>query len=154
MTRFENKSVAALGLVILAICIIVQTTSAKDYSTAETVAKNLLIDPANNLGILSANVSINDQQVTISCITHISVQEEGAPLAEFGTFLGGVLGIYMSLVSAEPDVGDLVIVMKNKNQPTVSTLSCPKSWIIGLDDMNADAVQQLMTKVFLTMKKA
>jgi hypothetical protein len=151
---FGNKLVATLGLLALAMCIIASTVSATDYSAAETVAENMLLDPANDLGITDADVSINTQQVTINCITQISVQETGAPLEEFGKFLGGVLGTYISMVNAAPEVGDLLIVMKNNNQPTVATLSCPKSWITGLDLTNENAAQELITKVFLTMKQA
>ncbi len=142
------------GLLVLAMCIIAPNVSATDYSAAETTAENMLLDPANNLKITSADVSINTQQVTINCITQISVQETGAPLEEFGTFLGGVLGTYISLVNAAPEVGDLLIVMKNQNQPTTATMTCPKSWVTDLDLTNENAANELIFKVFQTMKEA
>jgi len=153
-TKFVNKFVAAFDLLVLAMCIIAPIVSATDYSAAETVAENMLLDPANNLGIKSADVSINTEQVTINCITQISVQGTGAPLSEFATFLGGVLGTYISLVNAAPEVGDLSIVMKNQNQPTTATMTCPKSWVTGLDLTNENAANELIYRVFQTMKDA
>jgi hypothetical protein len=147
-----NKLAAAVGLLVLSTCIIAPTVSATDYSAAETAAENMLLDPANNLRIESADVSINTEQVTFNCITQISVQETGAPLEQFGTFIGGVLGTYISLVNAAPEVGDLLIIMKNQNQPTTATMSCPKSWVTGLDLTDEKAVNELMLNVFQTMK--
>ncbi|VVB71165.1 Uncharacterised protein [uncultured archaeon] len=134
--------------------LIMPTISAADYSSAETVAKNMLLDPANNLGIQSADVSISTKQVTFNCITHLSVHETGAPLAEFGAFLSGALGTYISIIKAVPEVGDLLIVMKNSDGPTTSTMICPKAWVTGLDLTNENAVNELMLKVFQTMKNA
>lgn len=150
--KFANKLVSTLGMFALITCIITPTVSATDYSKAEKVAENMLLDPANNLGITSADVSINTEQVTFNCITQISVQETGAPLEQFGTFLGGVLGAYISLVKAAPEVGDLLIIMKNRNQPTTATMTCPKNWVQGIDLTNENAANDLMLKVFQTMK--
>lgn len=152
--KFVDKLVAVFGLLVLAVCIIAPNVSATDYSTAETLTEETLLDPTYNMGISSADVSINTQQVTFNCITDISVQETGAPLEEFGTFLGGTLGLYISLVKAAPEVGDLLIVMKNNNQPTVATLSCPKRWVQDIDMTNEDAINELMMNVFQTMKEA
>jgi hypothetical protein len=150
ITNFGNKLVAVLGLLV---CIIVPTI-ATDYSAAENRAENMLLDPANNLGIVNADVSINTEQVTFNCITQLSAQETGAPLEQFGTFLGGVLGTYISVVNAAPEVGDLLIVMKNQNQPTTVTMTCPKSWVTDLDLTDEKAVNELMLMVFQTTKEA
>lgn len=151
--KLVSKLIAAFGLLVLAMCIIAPNALATDYSAAEIVAEKMLLDPANKLGITNADVSINTQQVTINCITRLSVQETGAPLESFGTFLGGVLGVYISIVNAMPEVCDLLIVMKNSNQPTVATLSCPKSWVSGID-LNNEAAAQLIVNVFMTIKEA
>ncbi len=152
--KLVNKLAVVFGLLALAVCIIPSNVSATDYSAAETLTEETLLDPTYNMGIVSADVSISTQQVTFNCITDISVQETGAPLEEFGAFLGGTLGLYINLVRAAPEVGDLLIVMKNRDQPTVATLSCPKSWVKDIDITNEDAVNELMMNVFLTMKDA
>jgi hypothetical protein len=144
---------AALSLIVLIMCIIAANVSAKDYSKSETSAEKMLLDPAYNMGILSADVSINTQRVTFNCITDISSQDPDAQLGQFWTFLGGTLAIYKGLVNAAPEVGDLFIVVKNNNQPTVTTLSCPKSWVKDIDT-NEDAINELMMNVFQTMKEA
>ncbi len=144
----------AAVLVMSAICVIAPNALATDYSAAETAAEKMLLDPANELGIKNADVSINTQQVTINCITQISAQETGDPLESFGKLLGGVLGVYISIVNALPEVGDLLIVLKDSNQPTVTTLSCPKSWVRDIDLHNEAAAQQLIGKVFMTIKEA
>jgi hypothetical protein len=141
---------ASLSLFVLVICIIAANVSAKDYSKSETFAEKMLLDPAYNMGILSADVSINTQQVTFNCITDISSQDPDAQLGLFGTFLGGTLVIYKGLVNAAPEVGDLLIVAKNNNQPTVVTLSCSKSWVKDIDVTNEDAMNELMAKVLST----
>ncbi len=151
-TKILNKLVASFALLVLAMCTIVPNISATGYSAAEIVTENLLLNPANDLGIKSADVSINTRQVTINCITQISVQESGAPLGAVGKFLAGVLGTYVSLVNAMPEVGDLLIVWKNRNQPTVVTFTCPKSWVIDLDTV--DAADTLLYKVIMTAKIA
>jgi hypothetical protein len=149
--KFVNEMAAISGLMILAIYIFTPTSSATDYSPYERVAETMLLDPTYDLHIISADVSIDTQQVKIDCITDISVKETGAPFGEFATFLGGVLGMYMQTVNAVPEVGDLLIVTKNRNQPTVATFSCPKSWITSLDTKNVDAVNELIYKVFMTV---
>jgi hypothetical protein len=131
--------------------VIAPTVSATDYSAMESYTKNLLLDPAYNLRITNADVSINTQQVTINCITQLSVQDTDAPFKEVGTFLSGVLGVYMAIVNSAPEVGDLLIVMKNFNEP-VATFSCPKSWVTDVDPANSDASLVLMAKVLETMK--
>ena len=146
--------IVSIVLMVMAMCIIAPNVSATDYSTSETLTEKQLLDPANNLGIVSADVSINPQQVTINCITQPPIQESGAPIESFTTFLGGVLAIYNSLVRAAPDVGDLLIIVKNENQPNVATFSCPKSWIINLDPTNEDAVQELIFKVLATYERS
>lgn len=153
-TKSVNKLVVALGLISSILCTIAPGVSATNYSGLETLTEEKLLDPANNLRITSADVSISPEQVTFNCVTDVSVQETGAPLEQFGTFIGGTLGLYIALVNAAPEVGDLLIIMKNRDQPTVATLSCPKSWITGIDLTDADAVNQLMMNVLLTMKEA
>jgi hypothetical protein len=145
-----RSSIVSIVLMVLGMCIIAPNVSATDYSTSETLTEKKLLDPANNLGIVSADVSIDTQQVTINCITQLTIQETGAPIESFTTFLGGVLTTYYSIVSAAPDVGYLLIIVKNENQPNVATFSCPKSWINDLDPTNKDAVQELIFKVLAT----
>jgi hypothetical protein len=152
--KSANELVSSLGMPALIVCVITPTISATDYSKAGKAVENMLLDPANNLGITSADVSINTEQVTFNCITQISVQETGAPLEQFGRFLGGVLGTYISLVKAAPEVGDLLIIMKNHNEPTTATFSCPKSWVSNIDLTNENAANELILKVFQTIKSA
>lgn len=140
-----------VGLLALAACV-TSSISAKDYSAAETFMEGKLLDPTYGMGISSADVSINEQQVTFNCITDISVPETA--LEQFGMFLGGTLGLYSVIVNTMPEVGDLLIVIKNKNQPTVATLTCPKSWVEGIDLTNEDTANALIFDVFSTMKKA
>jgi hypothetical protein len=135
---------------IVLMMLFLASVSAKDYSRMETVAEEQLLDPANNLGIISADVSINPQQVTVNRVT--SIQETDAP-TEIGAFLDGILGLYSSLVSAAPEAGDLLIVMKT-NEPTATTFTCSRSWIIDVDPMNTDALEQLLYKVSTTLKRA
>lgn len=151
--KFTKGLPSSLVMLALIICTITLPVTATDYSKAEKVAENMLLDPANHLGILSADVSINTDQVTFNCVTQISVQETGAPLEQFGTFLGGVLGTYISLVKAAPEIGDLLIIMKNQNEPSTVTMTCPKNWVQEIDLTNENAANELMLKVFQTMKK-
>jgi hypothetical protein len=53
-----------IAALILAVCFTAIPVLATDYPKMEKSAENLLLDPAYNLGITSANVSINPQQVT------------------------------------------------------------------------------------------
>jgi hypothetical protein len=145
--------IVSIVLMVLGMCIIAPNVSATDYSKSETLTEKRLLDPANNLGIVSADVSINTQQVTINCITQLPIQETGAPIEAFTTFLGGILATYCPLVSAAPDVGDLLIIAKNEKQPTLATFSCPKSWINDLDPTNKAAVRKLIFKVLATYER-
>ena len=141
-------------LLMLATFIVVPTMLAADYSAAEPVVEDMLLDPEYNLPIESADVSISTQRVVFDCITDITVQETGAPLAQVGEFVGGALGAYYTLLKSAPDVGDLVIIMKNKNQPTTATMTCPKSWINSVDLTNADDANGLIYKVIATSEEA
>ncbi len=143
----------ALVLLMLVTCTIVSTVSATDYSAKETATENMLLDPEYNIPIKSVDVSISTEQVVFDCITDISVQETGAPLGQFGAFLGGVLGMYYLVVDSSPEVGDLTIIMKNKNQPTKLKMTCSKIWIKSLDMTNEDDANNLIYKVFLTAEK-
>lgn len=142
-----------LVLLMLVICTIVSTISATDYSAAETATENMLLDPEYNIPIKSVDVSISNEQVVFDCITDISVQETGAPLEQFSMFLGGVLGMYHIIVSSSPEVGDLTIIMKNKNQPTKLKMTCSKSWIKSLDTTSEDDANNLIYKVFQTAEE-
>ena len=138
---------------MLVICTIMSTISATDYSAAETTTENMLLDPEYNIPIKSVDVSISTEQVVFDCITDISIQETGAPLEQFGAFLGGVLGMYYLVVNSSPEVGDLTIIMKNQNQPTKLKMACPKSWIKSLDITNENDANNLIYKVFQTAEK-
>ena len=142
-----------LVLLMLVICTIMSTISATDYSAAETTTENMLLDPEYNIPIKSVDVSISTEQVVFDCITDISIQETGAPLEQFGAFLGGVLGMYYLVVNSSPEVGDLTIIMKNQNQPTKLKMACPKSWIKSLDITNENDANNLIYKVFQTAEK-
>ena len=124
---------------------------AGDYSAQEDVAEKLLLDPDFNLGLDSAEVSIDTQQVTFNCITN----HKGAPdaLGQFGHFVTGALVVYSGLVNSAPEVGDLVIVWQEANQPTVGTMTCSKSRIKEVDTTSEEAMSELMAQVILTMKK-
>lgn len=125
---------------------------AEDYSDQENVAENLLLSSDFNLGLDSAEVSIDSQQVTFNCITN----HKDAPdsLGQFGHFVTGALVVYSGLVNSAPEVGDLVIVWQEANQPTVGTMTCSKSRIKEVDTTNEDEMSELMAQVFMTMKKA
>lgn len=61
--------------------------------------------------------------------------------------------VYLIIIKAGPDLGDLLIVMRNFDQP-VSTFTCPKSWVSGLELTDSEAFQQLVIKVLMTSKNA
>lgn len=149
-TEFVNKFVAAVGLLLLAMCIIAPNVSAADYSAAESVVEDMLLDPEYSLPIESVDVSISTEQVVFDCITDITVQEKGAPLGQVSVFVGGALGAYYQIVNSAPNVGDLVIIFKNRNEPTAVTMTCPKSWINSVDLTNADDANGLIYKVIET----
>jgi len=137
-------------LLVLAVCILMPA-SAEDYSDQENVAENLLLSPNFDLELNSAEVSIDTQEVTFNCITN----HKDAPdaLGQFGHFVTGALVVYGSLVDSAPEVGDLMIVAQEANQPTVTTMTCSKSRIKEVDTTSEDAMSELMAQVILTMKK-
>lgn len=145
----------SIVLLSLAMCALMPMAFSADYSAAESVVEDMLLNPEYNLRIESVDVSIDTDKVIFDCITDISVQETGAPLEQFGTFLGGVLGTYYQVVTAAPDAGDLVIIMKNKDQPTAPvTMTCSKNWIKNADLTSVNGANELIAKVFSTMEKA
>jgi hypothetical protein len=153
----KSKIVKMVGYVLYAFVILMiigamaPAPSAKDYSTQENVAENLLLDLDFDLGLDSAEVSIDTQEVTFNCITN----HKDAPdaLGQFGHFVTGALVVYSSLVDSTPEVGDLMIVAQEANQPTVTTMTCSKSRIKEVDTTSEDAMSELMAQVILTMKK-
>jgi len=132
----------------------VSIVSSKDYSALETYTEELLLDPALDAEIVSAEVSITPQQVTANCITQFSVQETSAPTQPLINFIGSIVGIYSVLVKDVPEVGDLVIIAKNNNDPTLAKFSCPKSWVNGEDLTRADAVDQLNQIIYKVLQTA
>lgn len=143
----------ALVLLMLATFIVVPTMLATDYSAAESVAEKFLLDPQYGSGtIVGADVSISPDEVVFDCNTDVSVPETGAPLEQVGAFIGTAIGVYYLVLQSNPEVGDLAIIMKNRNDPTTLVMTCPKSWVNNADLSN-DA-NELISKVFLTAKEA
>lgn len=155
MKLVNNLSIifGLFGLFGLMVCVI-SNVSATDYSDKEAIAERLLLDPVQDYGIIDADVSINEQQVTFNCLTDLLAKGTDASLEYFGRFIMGTIATYNGLVHVAPEVGDLLIVMKNNNQPDVATLTCKKSWVQGVDLTSKDAFNDLMYKVLMSMKEA
>lgn len=143
----------ALVLLMLTACAFVPTILAVDYSADESIAEKFLLDPQYGSGtIVGADVSISPDEVVFDCNTDVSVSETGAPLEQVGAFIGTAIGVYYLVLQSNPEVGDLTIIMKNRNDPTTLAMTCPKSWVNNADLSN-DA-NELISKVFLTAKEA
>jgi len=147
------KFMGTMALLMLATFVVVPSMLAADYSAAESVAENFLLDPQYGSGtITGADVSISPDEVVFDCNTDVSFQETGAPLEQVGTFIGTAIGVYYLVLQSNPEVGDLTIIMKNRNDPTTAVMTCAKSWVNNADLSNE--ANELISKVFLTTKKA
>ncbi len=128
----------AFGFLISILYITASNASAYDYSKWESTAEKTLLDPKFDSGIISADVSINPELVTFNCTTDISLQEINVPSERFRGFLATIIGVYRPIAAFVPEVGDLLVSMKNLNQSTTITLSCPKSRVGDPNLMNDD----------------
>jgi hypothetical protein len=145
-TNFANKLVLALGLLMLAMCIIAPNVSATDYSQMEKISENLLSDSQYNLGIIAPSVSIGPYLVSVNYIG-ASVTTE-AIMKD----VGSIVGVYWAIVDKYPEVGDLLITIEDINGNAIGTLTCQKNWVSGLDINDASANQRVALKVMLTTK--
>mgnify|MGYP006936217425 CR=1 FL=1 len=130
-------------------CILMPTISdASNYTTDEIIIEKLLVDPANNLEIQDAAVSISSKKVEVDIVYNpSSLEASGATYRE-------ILGIYTVIVEKYPEVGDLEIIAMTDNSPTKIRLICEKDWVLLTDTNDVDSMNRLWTKVLFTMSEA
>ena len=141
-----DKLVITFGLLVLAICIIVPTASASEYSQMERMSETMLSDSQHSLGIISPSVSIGPNQVAINYIGASTNTED------IIKNVGSVVGVYWNIVDNYPEVGDLLITIEDADGNAMGTLACQKSWVSGLDLSDTSATQSVALKIMLTAK--
>ena len=139
-----------LKYIMLAIfCVLMPMISdASKYTTDELVFENILLDPANNLEIQDASVSISPEKVEIDIISHPSSTEA------WGATAREIILIYIAIVNTYPEVGDLEIIDMSDNAPTKLRLICEKDWVLVTDINDVDSMNRLWMKVLFTMSEA
>jgi hypothetical protein len=145
-TKLVNKLVAALVLLMFAICITALPVSAKDYSPIEDLGEKVLLDPQFELKIKTADVAIGTSQVVIDYTTSSKDEEE------IGNDIGAILGVYKMIVDDYPEVGELLILARSNFGGTPTKFTCQKSWVSSLEGNDATGWTQLASKVMETSK--
>jgi len=100
-------------------CIIAPTVSTIDYSPIEDFFETMLVDPQLGLNIKTASVAIGTSQVIIEYTTSSS------SIKDISNDIGGVLGIYKTIVDDHPEVGNLLILAKSNFGDTPTSITVP-----------------------------
>ncbi len=114
-----------------------------DYTPLENMIENGLEDEL--VDVYTPSVSISEQEVRIEYKSRAHSEDD------ITEGISGIIGAYMYIVQTCPEVGDMVLIIKNPNDGSkVAKLTCEKDWVQYLDTENEDDIADVIVKVVET----